>query len=363
MNSDFLFRVDASLEIGSGHVMRCLALANELALYGRKSTFVTHLFEGHLVAQIRACGHEVLALEEKYLAADSHHDAFGASCLPINWSTDSLATKNLVFERVFDWLVVDHYSLDIKWETALRDHAHKTLVIDDLANRRHSCNLILDQNLGRKLNDYDGLLDVGTEILLGPHYALLRPEFAQNRDRSLARRGTNRMLDFLVSMGGVDQENITGRILNTLDSIDMPFETSIRVVLGASSPWINEVTKQAKAIRHKTIVYTNVSNMAELLAKSDVAIGAAGSSSWERCAMGVPSVLFELADNQKEVIQALEIVGAAKTASLEDLETHGIFADLLTEMGKSLKSISKNAANICDGAGCSRTIQKLLRAQ
>lgn len=361
MSPQILFRVDASLKIGSGHVMRCLTLADELIRRGAYCIFVTRLHVGHLVDVIRARGHEVFALKNNGALnqLQVNQDTY-REWLSVDWLTDAEQTKNAIQARVFDWLIVDHYALDSQWETALRDHAKKIFVIDDLANRKHNCDVVLDQNLGRESVDYDAWLKPQVKRLVGPGYALLRPEFAQWRDMSLARRKGNPMLKLLVSMGGVDQDNITGKVLHAIDHLDMPIGIHIDVVLGVSAPWVEEVKKQAIGMRYATTVHENISNMAELMAKSDLAIGAAGSTSWERCALGLPAILFLLADNQREVLKALEISGAAKVASVKTFTNMTAFGKLLLGVRENLKLMSENSASICDGLGAGRVAEMLL---
>lgn len=361
MSPQILFRVDASLKIGSGHVMRCLTLADELVRRGAYCIFVTRLHVGHLVDVIRARGHEVFTLKNNgaLKQLQVNQNAY-REWLSVDWLTDAEQTKNAIQTHVFDWLIVDHYALDAQWETALRDHAKKIFVIDDLANRKHNCDVVLDQNLGRESVDYDAWLQPQVKRLVGPRYALLRPEFAQWRDISLARRKANHILKLLVFMGGVDQDNITGKVLGAIDHFDMPIGIHIDVVLGASAPWVEEVKKQAIGMRYETTVHENISNMAELMAKSDLAIGAAGSTSWERCALGLPAILFLLADNQHEVLKALEIAGAAKMLSVKTLTNMTSFGNMLIDVFENLKHMSENSASICDGLGGVRVAEMLL---
>ncbi|MDN5873135.1 MAG: UDP-2,4-diacetamido-2,4,6-trideoxy-beta-L-altropyranose hydrolase, partial [Sinobacteraceae bacterium] len=201
-----VFRADASLEIGTGHVMRCLTLANALRETGASCTFVCRAHEGHLGEHIRACGHALHLLPRVAdFSPDDKTDPY-ARWLGSTPEQDAEQTQ-AVLTSDCDWLVVDHYGLDACWETRLRARARHLLAIDDLANRRHDCELLLDQNLGRDARDYDGLVGDRTQRLIGPRYALLRPEFAQWREISLARRRQPRLQQLLITMGGVDRDN------------------------------------------------------------------------------------------------------------------------------------------------------------
>ena len=198
----FIFRTDASLEIGTGHVMRCLTLANKLKDKGGQIQFLCRLHCGNLIEVIQKSGFEVLVLSSKSkmvqksgftVSQDISNYAHWLGC---SWQTDARQSLALIKEYV-DWIIVDHYGLDHRWETALRKKCHKIMCIDDLANRIHNCDLLLDQNLGRTTNDYKSLVPIHSIQILGPHYALLRPEFSKWRNISLERRQDAKLCHFL----------------------------------------------------------------------------------------------------------------------------------------------------------------------
>jgi UDP-2,4-diacetamido-2,4,6-trideoxy-beta-L-altropyranose hydrolase len=258
-----------------------------------------------------------------------------------------------------DWLIVDHYALDHRWETAMRLKCARIMCIDDLADRSHDCDLLLDQSLGRCSQDYVHLVPEPAKLLLGPKYALLRPEFAQWRDASLARRETPQLRHILVTMGGVDADNVTGRVLAALQREETTTLDKITVVLGPHAPWREQVTKQAADMPVPTQVLSGVDNMAELMTSCDLAIGAGGSTTWERCALGVPTVTIVLAENQQEVALRMESL----RASLVVKSTQG-FENKLSELSVTLdevqiKDLSERCRNICDGSGVHLVTQKM----
>ena len=336
-----LFRADASLEIGTGHVMRCLTLAK--ALKGADCAFVCRAHEGNLIDYIRDQGFEVLSLP----MGDASGDWLGAS-----WQEDAAQTAAT---GQHDLLIVDHYALDARWESAMRPHTSRLMVIDDLADRPHDCDLLLDQNLGRKAQDYTALVGPETPLLLGPAYALLRPEFAALRAKSLARRGDG-LKTLLITMGGVDQHNVTGDILAALKGSALPGGTNIKVVMGPHAPHLAKVQTAATALPWPCKVLVGVSNMAELMAGSDLAIGAAGSTSWERCCMGLPTLALVLADNQQEAAGFLEAAGAVRL--LGDARGAGWQARLLAALEnltpETRAALSQSARAIADGKGAER---------
>ncbi|WP_254277419.1 UDP-2,4-diacetamido-2,4,6-trideoxy-beta-L-altropyranose hydrolase [Halomonas sp. 3H] len=316
------FRADASLEIGSGHVMRCLTLADALQAQGAECHFLCREHLGHLYEVIEARGFAIHRLPLECNGADSgakknlEPEPAHAHWLGASWVQDAAACLPHLAELSPVWLVVDHYALDHRWEMAvldgLSDSRPRLLVIDDLADRHHIADLLLDQNLGRQAEDYRRLVPETCRVLAGPRYALLRSEFREWREASLRRRAREpRLQRLLINLGGVDRENITGRVLDALTTCDLPDDLQISVVMGASAPWREAVTAQARAMPRHTEVVVNVSDMARRMSEADLAIGAAGSTSWERCCLGVPTLMLELAENQKGIAQALHHASAA----------------------------------------------------
>ncbi|TGP14654.1 UDP-2,4-diacetamido-2,4,6-trideoxy-beta-L-altropyranose hydrolase [Mesorhizobium sp. M2D.F.Ca.ET.233.01.1.1] len=354
------FRTDASIEIGTGHVMRCLTLADALRERGAECLFICRLHIGHLMDLIAERGHRTVALPRPPADATLTHGAPPhAYWLGTDWATDAQETHRAV--GAVDCLVVDHYGLDRRWEEALRSACQYLMVIDDLADRPHDCDLLLDQSLGRTKEDYDGLLGADAVTLLGPKYALLRPEFAELRAASLARRVQPKLEHLLLTMGGVDKQNVTGLVLDALDEGTLPSTLRITVVMGPQAPWKDAVRIRAEAMRYSTQVLVGVSDMARLMSESDLAVGAAGSTSWERCCVGLPSFVFALADNQHSVASALQVSGAAVA-----VENPSQLVSVLEErfvsgtIGEFLFGLSKAAAAITDGEGVSRVADRMV---
>ena len=351
------FRSDASLQIGTGHVMRCLTLADALRERGASCIFVCRPHSGHLLDLIVQRGHRALALPE--LQEGIQHNLNGtahAHWLGTDWATDAQDTQQTLSAHTggqpVDWLVVDHYALDARWEEALRSQAKRMMAIDDLADRPHACDLLLDQNLGRMETDYGGLLKGKTNTLIGPHYALLRPEFAALRTQSLARRQTKPQLQrLIVTMGGVDKDNATGQVLSVLQSCSLPVDLRVTVVMGPHAPWLAQVQSQAERMPRPIEVLVGVANMAQLMAESDLAIGAAGSTSWERCCLGLPTIQVALAQNQEAIAQALSNAGAALMLRGKDIQQ--TLADLISAMvsAEKLYAVSEAASVVTEGKG------------
>jgi UDP-2,4-diacetamido-2,4,6-trideoxy-beta-L-altropyranose hydrolase len=356
------FRVDASLDISTGHVMRSLTLAGALREQGVQCRFICRKHDGNLIREIRRQGFIVHALPLSVTAGEHDEISPDAVWLGANWATDAEQTLTALGGAIVDWLIVDHYALDARWEKQMRPACRYLMAIDDLADRRHDCDVLLDQNSNRRAADYAALVPRDCAVLVGPKYALLRPEFAALRDYSLARRENSGLEHLLVSMGGVDKHNVTGRVLEALNDCALPAACRITVVMGAQAPWIAQVRAQAAGMR-STKVLIDVRNMAELMADSDLAIGAAGTSAWERCCLGLPTLMIVLAANQSAGAQALNKSGAALL--LEDrgqlaIELQAGIRALLQPKG--LQRMQEACRLVTDGMGAMRAVEIIAHA-
>lgn len=354
------FRADASLQIGTGHVMRSLTLADALCARGAQSTFICRPHAGHLLDLVEQRGHRAIALAATDDAFTAPADPSHAKWLGTDWASDAEQTRQALGDQVVDWLVVDHYALDCHWEQALRPHTRRIMTIDDLADRPHDCDLLLDQNLGRQAKDYRGLLSRHTQTLIGPAYALLRPEFAQWREHSLQRRAQPQLKNLLITMGGVDQINATGQVLNALTHCELPADLRITVVMGPTAPCLAQVQAQAAAMPRPTQVLSGVSNMAQLMAESDFCIGAAGSTSWERCCLGLPTVQLVLAANQKDASSALTEMSAALSINFSTQLTTDLKHLINCIDPQHMKALTNRSAAICNGRGPEAVITQLM---
>ena len=347
------FRADASLAIGSGHVMRCLTLADELARRGHRCVFVSHELEGHRLESVRARRHElevIAGVGEPYTAdeeAPSH-----AAWLACAWREDAAATRAAVEGLGVDLLVLDHYALDERWERAACSGVVRRMVLDDLADRPHDVDLLLDQNLGRTAADYDGLVSDRCRRLVGPTYALVAPRFVELRPAALERRAADpRIGNILISMGGVDQGDAAGACLEELEASELPDSTEVCVVMGAHAPHLERVHSLVAASRFAAEVVVDVRDMPERMARADLALGGAGGTAWERCALGLPTILLVLAPNQAAGAQSLASAGAAVIA-----DSPAVLRSCLATLSDPayLAHLGRAAAAAVDGLGLAR---------
>jgi UDP-2,4-diacetamido-2,4,6-trideoxy-beta-L-altropyranose hydrolase len=365
-----VFRTDASLQIGTGHVMRCLTLADALAANGEDCQFICRAHEGNLIEFIRSKGYDTHALpvaqDASVASPVSGLEASASQLTHVHWLgntqvQDAEACAPILAAQCPDWLIVDHYALDARWERALSPHYGKLMVIDDLADRNHACELLLDQTLGRNMADYRALVPADCHLLCGSQYALLRPEFAALRLHSLKRRARPAMRELLIAMGGVDKDNATGQVLEALRACPLPYDCRITVVMGATAPWLEGVRTQAKDMPWSTRLLIGVSNMAQLMADSDLAIGAAGTTSWERCCLGLPTIMLVLAKNQCKVAQALERLGGVKLIKHGQSVTSQLRKLLfpLVDSPDQLLRMSECVASVVDGSGVNAVMRHM----
>lgn len=360
-----LFRVDASLQIGSGHVRRCLTLAHALQRRGWECHFASRPHAGHMLSIAEREGFRIWSLlrgdmdtdapQQRSIDAPAHEAWLGTS-----QETDARDTASIVEQVRPDWLVVDHYALDATWEQQLQSVVPRILVIDDLADRRHSCHVLLDQNLGRDAQAYASKVPLGTTVLAGPRYALLRSEFQSLREHSLARRPHSKLRHIFVSMGGVDLLNTTSQTLTALRQSPLAKDCRITIVMGGGAPGLKAVEKAARRLPWPIDVKVDVSNMAELMTEADLAIGAAGGSAWERCCLGLPSLVVVLADNQRSGALALAHAGAVRLiGDASDIETQMPSAIDALQTGTALADMAERASAVTDGQGVERVVTAL----
>lgn len=344
------FRTDAALHIGTGHVMRCLALADALTARGAKCHFICREHAGNLIKHIWSKGFATHSLP---MCDTTNTDLAHGQWLGATQTQDAEACARILANLMPDWLIVDHYALDARWERTLAPYYKRLMVIDDLADRAHVCHLLLDQTFGRMADDYCPWVPADSHVICGSKFALLRPEFAALRCYSLQRRTHPRLKQLLITMGGVDKNNATGQVLIALRECSLPAGCSITVVMGTTAPWLNEVRQQARAMPWPTHVQVGVKDMARLMADSDLAIGAAGATSWERCCLGLPTAMLVLSENQQHAAMLLEKANAARMLQLDDhlpTQLSGMI-DEMTQSDTYLRQLSDGARVVTDGNG------------
>ncbi len=305
-----VFRVDASTEMGTGHVMRCLTLAQAFCERGDTAAFVCREHPGNLCDIIERHGYIVLRLPLANPGSEGDKSSMDPYVLGTAWDVDAAQTVAAIasLRAKPAWLVVDHYAIDNRWEEALRPWVDRIMVIDDLGNRPHDCEILLDQNLhehGEAL--YQGRLATSTRRFIGPKFAVLRPEFDEP---NLLRVRDGLIRRLLVFFGGTDPGNQCARVMRGLAMLG-EFAPDTTIVLGPTNPNRDEVLVAAMGMPRVT-VFVSTDRMAELIAEADLGIGTCGVAAWERCALGLPSLVTVSAENQREDARMLHALGACQ---------------------------------------------------
>ena len=343
-----IFRVDSSLKMGTGHVMRCLTLAQVLKENGANVEFICRKHEGNLIGKIRSSGfvvHELKVFEETEVDTKLAHSHW----LGATQQQDADDCIEILKVEKSNWLIVDHYALDEQWQKRLKSYYEKLMVIDDLADRKHQCDILLDQNFGRDSKDYKILTLKSTKLLMGSEYALLRPEFEKLRQYSLDRRKKANFKSLLINMGGADPDNITGKVIEKLQEANLPKDIIITIVMGKTAPHLQSVKRCASELPYYSEVKVDVDNMAEIMANTDIAVGASGSTTWERCCLGIPTIQLVTAYNQEFIAQQLDKVNAVKLVNIDNMVKN------LENFQYWMKAIGENASKVTNGSG-SRTV-------
>ncbi len=350
------FRVDASDRIGTGHLVRCLTFADSLRERGARTRFVCRSVPDVMRARLVRSGHELASLDG-FQSGEPVCDLAHSHWLTVSQARDAEDTLHVLADRPWDWVIVDHYALDERWETILRQAAKNMMVIDDLADRQHDCDLLLDQNLVSGMNErYVGRVPATCKTLLGPHYALLHRGYAKLHAAVVSRTAVKRVLIFF---GGTDPDNLTKRALNAVLSLERK-DISIDVVLSVSSPYSREV--EALAGRYPQVTcHRNLPTLAPLIASADLALGSLGATSWERLCLGLPTIAISLAMNQEEVAAALDRAGLIDWIGHSDsVTTEAISTHLKRALEREdLSAWSAKCRAVCDGRGTERTIKEM----
>ena len=356
-----VIRADASAQIGSGHIMRCLTLAKGLAGIGAKVSFVCRELPGNICGLIEGKGFKVYLLpyQETELKVASGTKTY-EQWLGASKEKDAKETAGIIASLPRpDWLVIDHYAIDIVWEALLRPLTKRIMVIDDLADRSHDCDILLDQNLfERPEGRYDKLVDERCKMLLGPKFMLLRPEFIEARKTRRIRSG--RIERVLVFFGGSDPTNETTKTLKALR--DPVFkDIKIDVVVGGSNVRKDDIKGLCSGMANVSF-YCQTDLMCDLMSKADLAIGACGTTAWERCSLGLPTIVIVTAENQAEIAANLDRLGAIVSLGRSEDVREGDISKKLLELMHSpekLKAISLKAGQITNGSGTDEVVKEM----
>lgn len=347
---NIFIRADASMHIGSGHIMRCLVLAKALQKNGHYVCFVTRPQQSDMVEFLIQERINVVMLAAPLTPLIPTDTADYAAWLQVSELDDAENTIALIDD--IDLMIVDHYGINIEWEQRVKTQLHcPIMVIDDLV-RPHNADIVLDQTLSRKVSDYTLM---AKQVLTGCQFALLAPRFAELRQQTSCKQLASSHAGkpkVLISMGGIDNPNATFQTLQCLNLLSSkPFVT---VLLSQRSPHFEQVRAfcqlRSTWITHIEFTYT----MPELMLEHDLSIGAPGSTSWERACLGLPSIVIPLADNQQQICAILESSGAVLRVELDHIDTE-LLPAYHHILGHWTKFQQVNLS-LCDGLGTQRVV-------
>ncbi len=336
-----LIRADANARIGTGHLMRCLALAQGWKARGGRATFITACESEGLRQRLSDEGSQVITLERSYPD-------------PADWEV----TSEVLATHSDAWVVLDGYHFDPKYQRKIVDAGHQLLVIDDVAHLNHYyADVVLNQNINARQLRYT--CEPNTCLLLGTRYVLLRSEFLsqqrwQRKIPKVARR-------VLVTLGGVDPANVALKAIKALQLVETKKLEAV-VVTGMNDMHYGKLLSITKDSLFPIRLESNVKNMPELMAWADVALSAGGSTTWELAFMGLPSVLLVLADNQRPVAASLHAAGVATNLGWHvDLTAESI-ADAVTQLMKGTtqrEEMAQRGRRLVDGEGAARVLKRI----
>ncbi|MFQ3190193.1 MAG: UDP-2,4-diacetamido-2,4,6-trideoxy-beta-L-altropyranose hydrolase [Paraglaciecola sp.] len=371
------FRADSSNIIGHGHIMRCLTLAHALITQVSQNkqlkdiniSFICrnhHHNINHLISQNKFTlitlpqGKAIIKQQDSntWLGCSQEEDA--RQCIT---ALKSLTTKIIPI----DILVVDHYALDEQWHRLVSPYYQQLMAIDDLANRYLHCDLLLDQTLHRQSEHYLSHVSEHCQLLLGKDYMLLRDEFSILKDQvSIQRQLRSKQLtsaNILISMGGGDPDNLSERALLAIAQLCEHYPNiTVNLVLSSQSKYLKKLQQLSSSFSWCTLI-TDCKNMGDLMLSADIAIGASGATAWERCCLGLPSLITVNAENQQLIAKNLTDVGATINLGWHQEITIDTMANALEKLfnePKTYLTMAENNLNCCDGLGASRVAKILI---
>lgn len=329
-----VFRFDASPAIGGGHAIRCLTFLKTLSTEGWRCKIVTTDASVEALRDFPStCGEIVAIPQSGALETDPVLAAHTQGC---------------------ELLVIDHYDWSATQETRCRGWARRLFVLDDLHDRSHDCDFLLDPGIGRTPEDYARLVADDCHLLLNPGYALLRQEFAMHRLMQPAASPRDKPRHLFLNFGLLDTGNLTERTLVALEKVK--FGGNVDIVMGATSPHLDRIRRFLAISTLRSALHMNPINLVELMSRADLAIGAAGGSVWERCCLGLPSLVLVAAQNQSYNARALAEAGACDWVNADDPGALAAHLALLLEQPDRLGEMAAAARRLTDGLGARRAM-------
>jgi UDP-2,4-diacetamido-2,4,6-trideoxy-beta-L-altropyranose hydrolase len=353
-----VFRTDASLDIGNGHVMRCLTLADNLSKNNSICHFICKDLDSNLIEIIKNKGYLVFPIKPDPIPINIKEPIeMYENWLGSSQSNDAYNSISYIKDIQPDWVIIDNYAIDTSWEKLVGPHCKNMLVIDDLANRNHVCDILVDQTFRQTKDHYAGKVNDKCLVLCGSKYSLLRPEFREWRLKTKNKSLNKNFLNILVNLGGIDKGNVTSKVIDALNEVKLPLKIKITIIMGPYAPHINLIKKKLKLLKHEVELQIGITNMAEVMSINDICIGAAGSTSWERCCLGLPSITLVIAENQKIISKNLEDSGITISLNINDIQSS--LESAIIKLINNWDLYRQSSLDIVDGLGAERVIKAM----
>lgn len=331
------FRVDGNAKLGIGHIMRCLTLAEKIYNVGFKILFICASLEYSLQRKIKDKGFRLFII-------GSDTDTEVQQCIDV------------ISNYLIKFLVVDHYQLDQHWERQIKNFVDEMVVIDDLADRPHDCHFLIDSAYGKTKKEYENLVNEKCQLLLSCDYTILRPDFIASRALAFTkRRETQKINNILINFGGTDILDLSNVSIEYLKRNG--FMGDINILISSSYSKLDDL-KYACSKFNDVTLHIDSTQVADLMLKADLAIGSLGTSTWERCCLGLPCISVVVAENQSYIANQLAKIGAIELTAIPTMEktiASFIHASEMTHWNK----LSEKSFTLCDGHGAERIISKL----
>jgi len=339
-----VFRVDASAEVGFGHLSRCINLAEVLRSRGNEVSFVCR---DEQAKSFRALEDRLFATVLLPMLAVGE---------PVNQKVDAQQTIQALQGKRPEWLIVDNYLLSKDWEQLLRPHVAKIAVIEDLSGRGHDCDLLLDQNYSeRSAASFEKFIPNTCELLLGPRFALIGEQF--RRLRELKSRPASELKRIVVFCGGSDPQNLTQQVIDEISCSELG-NVAVDVVVGAQNKTFDR--EAALKVNANIKIHDAGGEFAQTMSLADLAIGAGGTTLWERMCLGVPSIVVSVAENQIFACEKLGRDGLVNylgaQSSLKPGAIRNAAIDAKTKFVSLFDQIERGQI-LVDGRGCERVAE------
>ena len=339
-----VFRVDASGEVGFGHLSRCINLAEVLRSRGIEVLFICRDDEAK----------SFRALEDRLFATVLLPMLTVGE--PVNQQEDAQQTIQALQGERPEWLIVDSYTLDKNWERLMRPHVAKIAVIEDLSGREHDCDLLLDQNYSeRSAASFEKFVPNTCELLLGPRFALIGEQF--RRLRELKSKPTPELKRIFVFCGGSDPQNLTQQVINEISCSELS-NVAVDVVVGAQNKTFDR--EAALKLNSNIEIHDASGEFARIMSIADLAIGAGGTTSWERMCLGVLSIVVSIAENQISACEKLGRDGLVTYLGAQSSLKPGAIRDAVIEAKTKYASLFDQIERgqlLVDGRGCERVAE------